>query len=424
MNGLSTLDEIIGAFLRHIVLLALVLAAGVAASLFYAVSLPREYESTAVIQIEQSQVQTPSFGAGSTANARTLQQLQIIEQRVMSRGNLLDIIAQENLFAELPDMTDAQKVDALRLSASVTRVADPALAWRPDVIPTALSISVRLGDPDIAARVANTLVNNVLEENRTRREKQASETLAFFESEEARLGRDIVALETRISAFKRQNVDSLNAGLSSQRDELAILRQDRLELEREIIELNAGNRGSRNTLFANTLAQLQEQSALLDVQIAQISRLVQNAPEIERELSGLERELQKLTDQYQIITRNQAEAEMSLMLQASQQGESFRVLEHAVAPDNPIAPNRKRIAFLGSILSVMAGVVVVLFLELRNPIIRTETQLERLLGLRPVAVIPNVHVARERAWRRIFWTVGLLVFAIAFFAVAAIVSVR
>lgn len=424
MNGLSTLDEIIGAFLRHVVLLALILAAGVAASLFYAVSLPREYESTAVIQIEQSQVQTPSFGAGSTANARTLQQLQIIEQRVMSRGNLLDIIAKENLFADLPGMTDAQKVTALRLSAGVTRVADPALAWRPDVIPTALSISVRLGDPEVAARVANTLVNNVLEENRTRREKQATETLAFFESEEARLGRDIVALETRISAFKRQNVDSLNAGLSSQREELAILRQDRLELEREIIELNAGNRGSRNTLFANTLAQLQEQSALLDVQIAQNSRLVQNAPEIERELSGLERELQKLTDQYQIITRNQAEAEMSLMLQASQQGESFWVLEHAVAPDNPIAPNRKRIAFLGSILSVMAGVVVVLFLELRNPIIRTEAQLERHLGLQAVAVIPNVHVARERAWRRIFWTVGLLVFAIAFFAVAAVVSVR
>ena len=424
MNGLSTLDEIIGAFLRHVVLLALILAAGVAASLFYAVSLPREYESTAVIQIEQSQVQTPSFGAGSTANARTLQQLQIIEQRVMSRGNLLDIIAKENLFADLSGMTDAQKVTALRLSAGVTRVADPALAWRPDVIPTALSISVRLGDPEVAARVANTLVNNVLEENRTRREKQATETLAFFESEEARLGRDIVALETRISAFKRQNVDSLNAGLSSQRDELAILRQDRLELERQIIELNAGNRGSRNTLFANTLAQLQEQSALLEVQIAQISLLIQNAPEIERELSGLERELQKLTDQYQIITRNQAEAEMSLMLQASQQGESFRVLERAVAPDNPIAPNRKRIAFLGSILSVMAGVVVVLFLELRNPIIRTETQLERHLGLRAVAVIPNVHVARERAWRRVFWTVGLLVFAIAFFAVAAIVSVR
>ncbi|UZD91698.1 GumC family protein [Cognatishimia activa] len=424
MNGLSTLDEIFGAFLRHIVLLALILAAGVAASLFYAVSLPREYESSAVIQIEQSQVEASTFGSASAANARTLQQLQIIEQRVMSRDNLLAIIDQENLFSEVPNMTEAQKVTALRLAARVVRVSDPALAWRPDVIPTALNITVRLGDPEVAARVANTLVSNVLDQNRSRREAQATETLAFFESEEARLGQDIAALETRIAAFKRENVDSLNAGLSSQRDQLTTLRQDRLAIEREIIDLNTGNRGTRNTLVANSLAQLREQAALLDLQIARASERIQNAPDIERELSALERELQKLTDQYQVITRNQAEAEMSLMLQASRQGESFRILEGAVPPEHPIAPNRKRIALLGSILAAMAGVVIVLFLELRNPIIRTETQLERHLGLRAVAVIPNVHVARERTWRRIFWTIGILVFAIAFFAVAAIVSIR
>lgn len=424
MNGLSTLNELIGAFLRHIVLLALILAVGVAASLFYAISLPREYEATAVIQIEQTQVQAPSFGGAPSVNARTLQQLQIIEQRVMSRDNLLAIIEQEGLFAELPAMSDSDKVLALRLAAGVTRVADPALAWRPDVIPTALSITARLGDPDVAARVANTLVNNVLEQNRLRREAQATETLAFFESEEARLGGDIEALEAQISVFKQENGNSLSDGLSSQREELAILRQERLDVERELIELNTGNRGSRNAQLANSLAQFQEQVALLDTQIAQINQLIQAAPEVERELSVLERSLQRLTDQYQVITRNQAEAETSLMLQASQQGESFRVLERAVPPEDPIAPNRKRIALLGSILSVIAGVMVVVFLELRTPIIRTENQLERQLGLRAVAVIPLVHVARERAWRRVFWTIGLLVFALAMIAVAAIVSVR
>lgn len=424
MNGLSTLDEIIGAFLRHIVLLALILAVGVAASLFYAVSLPREYEASAVIQIEQTQVQTPSFGAGSTANARTMQQLQIIEQRVMSRDNLLDIIRQEGLFSEIPGMSDTDKVIALRLAAGVARVTDPGLAWRPDVIPTALNINVRLGDPQIAARVANTLVNNVLEQNKTRREAQAAETLAFFESEEERLVGDIVELETRIAAFKRENGNSLSAGLVSQRSELATLRQERLTIERDIIELNTGNRGARNTVVANSLAQLREQAALLDVQIAEISQRIQGAPDIERELSALERELQKLTDQYQVITRNQAEAEMSLMLQASQQGESFRVLERAVPPENPVAPNRKRIALMGSILSALAGVVLVLFLELRNPIIRTEAQLERHIGLRAVAVIPNVQIARERTWRRIFWTVGVLVFVIAVSLVLAVVTVR
>ena len=424
MNRLSTLDEIFGAFLRHIVLLALIVAAGVAASLFYAVSLPREYEAIAVIQIEQAQVQAPEFGGTSSVNARTLQQLQIIEQRVMSRDNLLAIIEAENLFSEVPGMSDSDKVFALRLAARVVRVTDPALAWRPDIIPTALNITVRMGDPEVAARVANTLVNNVLAQNKSRREERAAEALAFFESEEARLGADIEKLETEIAAFKQKNGDSLNAGLTLKREELARARQERLELERQIIELNAGNRGSRNTLVANRLAQLQEQAALLDVQIRQTTALIQVAPNIERELSALERELQRLTDQYLVITRNQAEAEMSLMLQASQQGESFQVLETAVAPETPIAPNRKRIAFLGCVLSGLAGIVAVVILEMRNPIIRTEAQLERQLGLRAVAVIPLVHVARERTWRRIFWTVGLLVFSLAILAVFAIVSVR
>ncbi|SHH54498.1 GumC family protein [Cognatishimia maritima] len=424
MNRLSTLDEIFGAFLRHIVLLALIVAAGVAASLFYAVSLPREYEAVAVIQIEQAQVQAPEFGGSSSVNARTLQQLQIIEQRVMSRDNLLAIIEAENLFADVPDISDSDKVFALRLGARVVRVTDPALAWRPDIIPTALNITVRMGDPEVAARVANTLVNNVLAQNKNRREERAAEALAFFESEEARLGADIEKLETEIAEFKQKNGDSLNAGLTLKREELARTRQERLELERQIIELTAGNRGSRNTLVANRLAQLQEQAALLDVQIRQTTALIQVAPNIERELSALERELQRLTDQYLVITRNQAEAEMSLMLQASQQGESFQILETAVAPETPIAPNRKRIAFLGCILSGLAGIVAVVILEMRNPIIRTEAQLERQLGLRAVAVIPLVHVARERTWRRIFWTIGLLVFALATLAVLAFVSVR
>ncbi len=115
---------------------------------------------------------------------------------------------------------------------------------------------------------------------------------------------------------------------------------------------------------------------------------------------------------------------MSLMLQASQQGESFRILETAIIPENPIAPNRKRIALMGCILAGLAGIALVAFLEMRNPIIRTVGQLERHLGLRAVAVIPNVHVASERAWRRVFWIIGLAVFAIAVLIVLAMVSGR
>ncbi|GAA6207066.1 hypothetical protein NBRC116601_03590 [Cognatishimia sp. WU-CL00825] len=423
MKRLATVDEILSAILRHIVLLAMVIALGVAASLFYALSLPRSFETTAIIQIEQPQVQQ-SMGAGDTVNARTLQQLQIIEQRVMSRDNLLVIIDKLDLYSEFPEMSDNEKVVALREAAGVSRVSDPALAWRPDIIPTALNIVVRLGDPELAAQVANELVSNVLEQNKSRRAGRAQETLDFFVSEESRIGATIEKLEITVADFKRDNAEFLTAGLNGQREQLLLLQQEKLELEREFVELNTGLRGARNAAFENRVAQLNQQSELLDRRIDVIEALVRQAPEVERELSGLERQLQKLTDQYQIITRNQAEAEMSLMLQASQQGESFRVLERAVVPEKPVAPNRKRIAFLGCILSAIAGLLVVGFLEMRNPIIRTEHQLERHLGLRAVAVIPNVQVARERAWRRAFWIVGIIVFVVACVMVLAVVSAR
>lgn len=421
MNRLATIDELLSAVLRHIVLLAVVVAIGIAASLFYALSLPREYETTALIQIEQPQVQQ---SLGAAPNSQTLQQLQIIEQRVMSRGNLLTIVDQENLFGELPDMSESDKVHALRESAQVTRVSDPTLAWRPDITPTALSITVRLGDPELAARVANTLVSNVLEESRQSRSQRAEETLAFFESEEARLSIEIDGLEGELADFKRNNLNSLTGGLAAQREQLALLEQEKLELERELLELNAGNRGARNNIFISRVEQLEQQRDLLAERINVILELERRAPDVERELSRQERELQKLTDQYQVITRNQAEAEMGLMLQASQQGESFRVLEPAIPPEQPIAPNRKRIAFMGCVLSGFLGILLVAILELRNPIIRTENQLERQLGLRAVAVIPNVQVAHEKVWRKLTWVVGITVFVLAVLVIVALVTGR
>lgn len=424
MNRLATLDELVSAVLRHIVLLALVIAFGVTASIFYALSLPRSFETTAIIQIEQSKVTQETLGGAATANSQTLQQLQIIEQRVMARGNLLGIINELNLFSEIPNMSDNDKVNALRRAARVTRVADPSLAWRPDISPTALNITVQMGDPELATLVANRLVDNVLEQNRLRREASAQQTLNFFQGEESRVGDAIIDLEEQIADFKRDNADFLTAGLDSQREQLAGLREAELTIEREILEINTNTRGSQTAVIANRAARLEEQRALIQARIERVGENLRLGPEVERELSGLERQLQKLEDQYEAITRNQAEAEMSLALQESQQGESFHILERAVVPDLPFSPNRKRIAMMGCILSGFAGIVLVILLELRNPVIRTEAQLIRRLGLQPVAVIPNVQIARERAWRRAFWVLGILAFVIAVILVAAFVSAR
>ena len=52
----------------------------------------------------------------------------------------------------------------------------------------------------------------------------------------------------------------------------------------------------------------------------------------------------------------------------------------------------------------------------------TQAQMERLLGLRAVAVIPNVHVKRERMLNRAIWMTGSVVLIFAAIAIFAVIS--
>jgi uncharacterized protein involved in exopolysaccharide biosynthesis len=315
------------------------------------------------------------------------------------------------------------KVDALRESASVTRAIDPSLQWRPDVSPTALTITVRMANPELGALVANELVTNVLEQNQQRRSDRVRETLEFFESEEARVGEDIDALESEIAVFKTENADALPAGMDDKREQLASLREAELEIDRQIIELNTGGSSGSNSIRGNRVLRLEEQRALFRQRAEEIEAILDIAPQVEQTFNTLERRLQKLSDQYQAITRSQAEAEMGQMLESSRQSESFTVLERALVPALPISPNRKRIVTSGTLLSMIVAIVSVLLLELRNPVIRTASQLERQVGIRAIVAIPVVEMGSGKMRQRVIKSVGMgLIVLVAVLIVGLIIT--
>ncbi len=421
MEQLQSFDDFVGMLRRHVFLIVVIIACGIAGSVIYATSLPRLYETSAVIQIEQPRIRDP-LGSTTSVNAAMLQQLQIIEQRVMSRNNLQHIIDKYNLFSAL-DLSDSMKVDALRESASVTRAIDPSLQWRPDVSPTALTITVRMANPELGALVANELVTNVLEQNQQRRSDRVRETLEFFESEEARVGEDIDALESEIAVFKTENADALPAGMDDKREQLASLREAELEIDRQIIELNTGGSSGSNSIRGNRVLRLEEQRALFRQRAEEIEAILDIAPQVEQTFNTLERRLQKLSDQYQAITRSQAEAEMGQMLESSRQSESFTVLERALVPALPISPNRKRIVTSGTLLSMIVAIVSVLLLELRNPVIRTASQLERQVGIRAIVAIPVVEMGSGKMRQRVIKSVGMgLIVLVAVLIVGLIIT--
>ncbi|WP_275411505.1 Wzz/FepE/Etk N-terminal domain-containing protein [Shimia biformata] len=423
MDRFQSLGEVLGMLRRRVVLWAGVAAIGVLISLFYTLSLPRIYETAAVIQIEQPSIEEATAGTGNL-NAATLQKLQIIEQRVMARDNLLDIITKYNLFADDPSMTESMKVYQLRLAARVQQITDPSLAWRPDVSPTALMISVRLGDPEMAANVANELVTNVLDQNARRRAERARETLEFFNSEEKRVREAIVALEDRIAKFKREHAASLPEQVEENRRELNRIRDIVLDLERQIVGQREGITPDINSPMGQRILRLQEQRDLYRERADEIQAALTAAPEVELIYNALHRQLRQLTEQYQAITANRSDAELNQMIEASHQAESFAVLERAVVPEIPVAPRRKRIMGIGVLLSLLAATAAALVVELRNPVIWTAAQFERQLQSPPVVSIPVVELPAERLRRRARRVVGAAVFVSVFVLVVLVILTR
>ncbi len=393
MDKIQSIAEVLSMLRRRSFLWLSVIAAGLLISLAHVLSLPREYETSATIQIEQPSIQTGTATPGAL-NADMLQKLQIVEQRVMARDNLLAIIQKFGLFGDV-NLSEMQKVALLREAARVVHIINPEFRWRQDISPSALLVTVRMTDPVLAANVANELVNNVLEQERVRRTERVEETLNFFDSEERRVGTAIAAMESQIADYKRDNAVLLPGGVEALRTRLVDLQQIELEVQRQILE-NESASSAGNSVRAQRLRRLREESALYELEIAEIEAALADTPRLEQQYGKLERELAKLEEQYQAITSGKASAEMQQMLEASQQSESFTVLEKALPPDWPIAPSRKRILAMGGLVSVMVAIGLVLAIEMRSPVIWTKGQLERQLRLRAVAAIPALETPKQR----------------------------
>ncbi len=84
---------------------------------------------------------------------------------------------------------------------------------------------------------------------------------------------------------------------------------------------------------------------------------------------------------------------------------NISIVDYALAPDGPVGPNRTRTVSLAFFLSIGLGVGVALFLEYLDDTVHSTEEVERLLHLPALAVIPSVGGAVRR---RLLGTPGTL----------------
>jgi uncharacterized protein involved in exopolysaccharide biosynthesis len=196
-----------------------------AAAVYVAMTTPATYRAEALLLVESAQI--PDNLAASTVDSNAPEQLDIIQQRLLTRANLLDIANEFNVFPNRGSMVPDDVVDRMRAATSFgTRFGRDRA--------TTLTISFTAETPNVTAAVVNEYVTRVLDENVRLRTGLAVQTLDFFQQEVARLDEDLSRQSARILEFKNRNIDALPEGMNYRMSRQAMLMERRAQLERDL----------------------------------------------------------------------------------------------------------------------------------------------------------------------------------------------
>ncbi|WP_108862143.1 lipopolysaccharide biosynthesis [Ruegeria sp. Alg231-54] len=451
--------------LPYFMLVATVISA---ASIIVAFSLPPAYVSEMKLIVEAPRI--PDDLAASTVRTPAQQQLELLEQRLLTRANLIDIANRQRVFPDISEMLPDRIVSAMRARTTVR-----ASNHRAPVPLMQISFEARSGA--VAAGVLNEYLNLIQQEDVRSRTARAAQTLEFFEQEVARLSEELARRNARLLAFKTENSDALPESLDYKLSQQTLLQERQAMLEREIAGLE-DQRQNLILIFESTgrvngfertqqspesreLEELRRQlgealiiyseqnprvkvlkariaemektvqprpeddedttgNALLDVQLAEIAtridvlrgqqsatqaRLekvtdtINRTPATSIQIEELTQDRDNLQQQYNLAVDRLSRASTGERIEVTAQGQRVSVIEPPVVPNRPSKPNRTLIAAGGCFLGILAGLGLVVLLEMLNRSVRRPEDLVARLDITPLATIPYISTPGE-IWRR------------------------
>ena len=253
-------------FLRRIYVLVIIAVGFTAAAVYVALELPPSYEARAQLLVESPQI--PNSLAASTVQTGAVEQLQIIEQRLMTRPNLLQVAREHDVFAGVERLSADQIVSNMRAQTRIRTSGRGA---------TFMSIEFTSDNAQTAANVVNEYVTRIMQANRGLRTEVAEQTLEFFQQEVDRLNAELARQSARIVAFKREHQGALPTSVEFRQSQRAGLQERLVQIDRDLDMLNDQK---------ERLVQLYESGGQLGVPEEQLSPDARRLAELQKELDS------------------------------------------------------------------------------------------------------------------------------------------
>jgi polysaccharide chain length determinant protein (PEP-CTERM system associated) len=167
------------------------------------------------------------------------------------------------------------------------------------------------------------------------------------------------------------------------------------------------------------LKTLQAEAENLNASIASYQDRIEKAPLREQQFQVLMRDYDTTTELYRSLLLRQKEAELAETMERREKGERFQIIESALVPSAPAAPDRLRLRVASFVLALGLAVGVAFLLEQIDSSYHTLRELRKEVTIPVLVSIPEIVSSddKRRHWRR------LMLGGLATVAAVAVVSI-
>jgi uncharacterized protein involved in exopolysaccharide biosynthesis len=361
-------------FLYFLIPFVLIASVGVVVGLI----LPPTYLAEGKILVQSQQIPTELVRPTVTNAAQ--ERIQVLEQRLMTRDNLIAVIDKFHLFASQRNlMSVTELVENMKNKTSIATVNQPLSFSRRSDNPTIVfTVGFEDSDPAVAALVANEFVTRILDEDIRDRTSRAKDTTKFLNRELERLQAENAAIDAKIAQAKEAQ---LPPNVANSVDPVAQLKAEYSQ---------------KSAVYSNSHPLMKSLKRQIDAAEKSAMQAAVPAATNQVGLDSLQSQQEAIQKNLEVASAKLSAAQLGEALEKNQQSEKLEVLEQPAVPQRPIKPNRHKIFALSLLLASAAGGGLTLLLEMLDTTIRRSADIFGIVDSQLVVPVPYIVTKSEQ----------------------------
>jgi uncharacterized protein involved in exopolysaccharide biosynthesis len=325
------------------------------------------------------------------------ERIQVVQQRILTRENLLSVANKFGLFPKQPGILDLMRKSTLIKPVDVEGQARQGIAT------TAFTVSFDYETRELAMRVASEFITMIVNEDERSRTSRSTETVKILTGETKEIQDKLEATQLQISEISRRPHEAVPESPEQQKAQFTTF----AALKAELIQKSSIYSEAHPAVIA-----LKKRVAAMEKSLMQPAQSPATAPSTAADdIETLKRQREALEKSLADANGRLATARLNEQIDRDQQFGRVQVLEAPALPLKPEKSGRLKLIGLAFAAAVVLGMGTVVAAEVLDGSIRGHHQLLGVVASPLIVSIPYIQtradIIRAR-WRIIFGIVSLV----------------